>query len=287
MAVKKYYVGLDLQKNQLQNALMHPLSTAPSSPTEGQVYWNTVDKKLYIWNGTEWSTSTHQPVSVAAGSTDYISIDGNQEISVKALAITNVTVDNTETSLANFVTTNYSAGTEFQEGDVVILNAVTNKAEKRWIHNGGTAGTTDDFTKLDDVLTASEVRSYISGSSGITYDSGSGAISADVDDTTIQVGVSGLEVKDSSITQTKLDSNLESKIVTGYAETVGDGTATSFTITHNLGTQDIMTAMYEVSTGECVQCQVTRDSNNQITVGVFPAPTTNNLRILVQKMILA
>lgn len=286
MSAKKYYVGIDLQMNELQNALMHPLASAPSNPSEGQIYWNSTDKALYVYDGTSWTTSTHTPVTIAAGSSDYLSIDG-QELSIKALAITDVVVDNTETSLADFVTNNYSVGTEYQEGDVIILTAVTDQTSRRWIHNGGSAGTTADFTQLDDVLTASEVRGYLSGGDGITYNSGTGEIAANVDDVTIQVGASGLEVKDDSITQAKLDSTLEGKIVNGYAETVGDGSATSFTITHNLGTNDVMTAMYEVTSGECVACQVTRDSVNQITVGAFPAPATNDLRILVTKLITA
>lgn len=286
MSEKLYYVGINLQGNELQNALMHPLASAPSNPTEGQIYWNSTDKALYVYDGTQWTTSTHTPVTIAAGSTDYLSIDG-QELSIKALAITDVVVDNTETSLADFVTNNYSVGTEYQEGDVIILTAVTNQTQRRWIHNGGSAGTTADFTQLDDVLTASEVRAYLSGGDGITYNSGTGEIAADVDDTTIQVGVSGLEVKDDSITQAKLDPTLEGKVVNAYKELLGDGAATSFSVNHALASEDIFCAAWKVSTGEHVECMVTIVDSNNITVGAFPAPATNDLKILVQKAILS
>ena len=46
--------NLNLNKNQIQNALMHPLATAPASPKESQMYYNTVDKKLYYYDGTKW-----------------------------------------------------------------------------------------------------------------------------------------------------------------------------------------------------------------------------------------
>ena len=65
-----------------------------------------------------------------------------------------------------------------------------------------------------------------------------------------------------------------------------DGAATAFTITHNLGTADVMVNIYKVDTGECVTCNVARTSVNAISVGAFPAPANNNLRVLVQKMIL-
>lgn len=46
--------NLNLNKNQIQNALMHPLAAAPASPKESQMYYNTVDKKLYYYDGAKW-----------------------------------------------------------------------------------------------------------------------------------------------------------------------------------------------------------------------------------------
>jgi hypothetical protein len=54
MASKKYLVGLDLNKNELQNAVIQNLATAPGTPLAGQIYFNTSDDTLYFWNGTTW-----------------------------------------------------------------------------------------------------------------------------------------------------------------------------------------------------------------------------------------
>lgn len=50
--VKKYYHDIDLDNNQLISAVIENRTSAPATAVDGQVYYNTVDKKIYVYNAT-------------------------------------------------------------------------------------------------------------------------------------------------------------------------------------------------------------------------------------------
>ena len=51
---KNFLTDINLSQNELLNAVMQNLTTAPQNPKVGQLYYSTTDKIMYQWDGTEW-----------------------------------------------------------------------------------------------------------------------------------------------------------------------------------------------------------------------------------------
>jgi hypothetical protein len=48
------YGAVDLVKNELRNAVMQNLGTAPAAPVKGLMYFNSADNTFYWYDGTQW-----------------------------------------------------------------------------------------------------------------------------------------------------------------------------------------------------------------------------------------
>jgi hypothetical protein len=81
-------------------------------------------------------------------------------------------------------------------------------------------------------------------------------------------GANGLEI-DTSIVARK------------YATSIGNGSLTTITVTHNLGTQDVNVAVRDSSTNEIVLADVIAATVNTVTVGFATAPASNAYRVTV------
>jgi len=69
-----------------------------------------------------------------------------------------------------------------------------------------------------------------------------------------------------------------------YSVSIGDGNATSYAVTHNLGTRDVMVQLYDNSSYDTVYAEVARNSTSQVTISFTTAPSTNDIRVLITKV---
>jgi len=117
----------------------------------------------------------------------------------------------------------------------------------------------------------------------VTYDT-SGNATVGIEDSAaaqkgavIVAGGTGISVAYSNGTATV--TNTETNADNSYAVTITD----TATITHSLGTKDVMIQLYDVTTNETVYADVERGSTTQATI-TFAATPANSVRVLVQKI---
>jgi hypothetical protein len=68
---------------------------------------------------------------------------------------------------------------------------------------------------------------------------------------------------------------------TKYAANMGNASATSFVLTHSLGTLDVVMNVIEVATGNAVNCGMQATSTNTATFTFSVAPTSNQFRAVI------
>lgn len=143
-----YLNNIDLNKNQLQNGVIHVLATAPPNPVEGQIYYNSTDNRLYFYDGSNWIDASGDIKSVTTTTPNTLTVTDPQGPN-PSLAIVTSAVTNGGTALAtgdqiyDFVTE------EIGNIQFTVLGT-TNEIEvtNGTIGNGGTVtvGLPDDVT---------------------------------------------------------------------------------------------------------------------------------------------
>lgn len=119
--------SLNLNKNQLQNAVIQPLATPPSNPIEGQIYYNSSDKFIYRYNGTDWG-----PIGVvySQGSATGAVITGLDATGkVTTTNVTGLTLAGYQPVTDGYVTADMTMQQAIAALDTAVKNAVTGGGE--------------------------------------------------------------------------------------------------------------------------------------------------------------
>lgn len=327
---KRFLTNLDLNKNQLLNAVLQQLTTAPSSPVEGQVYYNTVDHKIYYYDGTDWKDITGDITDVVAGTglsgggnsgsvtlyigTNQVTLSMLQQVSPYSLLgnISGSTSDVSEVSITTVVTDNGNAIPTSLAVKSYVDNAITalgkqiggwnptsgsfpsaspettKKGDYWYVTADGTItimGTDYDFSIGDVIIANVENASTSSITDWVVLEGnrdqatetnlGMAKIASDTD-------VSNGTDDTKFVTPYKLKTYLDNR-TGGYSTMFGDGSNTMYTISHGLGTTDVIAAVYDVSTYEEVVVDIYVSSPSYITIAFASAPSFNAYKVVIKK----
>lgn len=140
-----------------------------------------------------------------------------------------------------------TADSEVKTGMTVMVSEGTTQAGQQW-----------SLTTNGAITVGSTALTFAQTGSGSTYSQGTG------------IAISGNTI------------SIDTAVATRKASVTLSTSATSIPVTHNLNTLDVQVQVYELATGDTVECDVTRSTVNQVTLGFAVAPTINTLRAVVQ-----
>jgi hypothetical protein len=236
--------------------------------TNASVTWNeTTDKWTAGLTGAETEISLSGHTHVSTDVTDFT--EAVQDVAGAAItAGTGIGVSYSDA--AGTITVSNSGILAVSAGTGISVSTVS-----------GTATVTSSITQYTDEMAQDTIGAIASGSNSlsVTYTDATPSL---VFDTTLATTsylskTSGLAV-DASALGTKLVTDGFTK---KYSTSVGDAAATSYAVTHNLGTRDVTVNVYDNSTYDTVECDVVRTSTSVVTVSFSTAPASNAYRVVV------
>jgi len=317
MAIK-YLNSVDLTKNELQNAVIQVLATAPGSPVEGQVYYDSTDDVIKFYNGTAWVSAGGDLTEITTATTDQLTITNGQgpipNIDIVTGAVTNAGVElATGDQIYDFVTTGINARIQNVTDptgaqDVATKNYVDTVATGLLEYKGGY----DASTNTPDLDTATNIAidkgdTYTVTVDGLFFTEQVRVGDLIIAETAIAANTGGT-LADFTIVQSNVDlataaatAGAAVKGISGYDSAdfsvssgfvslatktfkTSIGGATSIAVTHNLVSEDVFVQLFDNVTKETVYADVVRTNVNTVTIDFATAPAANSIRVLITKI---
>lgn len=292
---KKVLTDINLTQNELQNAALQNLASDPSNPVAGQVYFNTTTERFRIFDGTEW-----QEMGTGGGTVTSVAVEnasgGGLTVSGSPITTTGTISIGHSNSIAAQTTSGLYPIKVDANGHITELGTAVNMSEYAQLNSPAftgtpTAPTATAGTNTTQIATTAFVTEAVSDlESAVKYKgtvSGGTLPSSDVKNGDMYVvaeagtyGGQAAKVGDMFIASVSggtttweyIPSGDDSQLIKVEETITGDGSTTSFTISHNLGTRAITVQIYDGSTYEDVVTDVVRTTANAITVSFAQAP---------------
>lgn len=308
MPKRLFLTDIDLNKNQLLNAIIQNLAAAPGTPFKGQIYYNTTDNKTYVWNGTAWIDLSYiytHPAATTSSAGDNNTLVVIEEIiagtdgHITSFKTKNITtaVDarvNTLITGALIYKGGYDAIANIPKLDVLPTITGIKTGHTYVVTVAAPDNTTLFFTTpvaVGDMLIAEIDNPINEGDWTIVNKNIPDIVPATetvqgIMEVATQAEVdAGLLDAPYAVTPLKLATYVTARLTGGrYAANIpGDGIATSFNFSHGLATKDLTIRVYTIATGETVEVQETAPDISTVNLAFNVAPAASTYRVVIQK----
>ena len=246
------------------------------------IVYNPSTQTLTVKNLTVSGTQTTNNVEIIETSNGVIFEGSTADAFETTLQATDPTADN-DIFLPN------KSGTLALTTDIITATSTTNGIGRVAAGGGIDVSVSSGvFTVSAEDSSASNKGVVIVAAGGgidVSYSSGTATVSAE-DATTSNAGVVELATDAEVLAGTNTSNAVTPSGLTAreHTETIGDGTATSIDVTHNLGTRNVMVQMFDSSTYETVYAEVVRTSTSAVNVRFNTAPASNDVTVLITKI---
>ena len=218
----------------------------------------------YVNSGTKYATFFYD---ASASSASEASFTLGHATSAPGNTVTNFTLGRLVANLTGELTGNAATATK-----LATARTISTTGDATWsVSFDGSANVSAAITLANSGVTAN---TYGSASSvaQVTFDAKGRATSA----SSVAIAITASQVTDfTSAVQAIING-------TGAVANVGDGTNTSYAITHSLGTRDVIVQMYDNATYDTVYVDTVRTDANTVTLTFASAPALNAYRVLIQ-----
>jgi hypothetical protein len=225
--------------------------------------------KQYVDNSVQAGAAGIDPKeSVACATTANITLSGTQTIDGYAVAAgQRVLVKNQTTASQNgLYLANASAWTRTTDGSQGELTS----GALVFVINGTTQAATQWYLQTPDTITVGTTNlTFVQYGAGSSYTNGNGLSLTGTVFAVVAAPSAGIVVTASGV---GIDTTV---VARKYSTLFGDGTSTSFVITHGLNTQNVSVTIRNNTTNDIEDAYVTCNSSTQVTIGFGTAPAAN------------